>query len=104
MTQSRLDSLLEKAKNNEITISEVAEIMGSSLQSNSKHSKDIKELLTRVMSKLESIEQKVNYLYENNSPVFAAVLEDEKEDWIVLLFYCAVSAKLNFTLNGWSVS
>jgi len=80
MTQSRLDSLLEKAKNNEITISEVAEITGSSLQSNSKHSKDIKELLTRVMSKLESIEQKVNYLYENNSPVFAAVLEDEKED------------------------
>ena len=41
---------------------------------------NIKELLTRVMSKLESIEQKVNYLYENNSPVFAAVLEDEKED------------------------
>ena len=80
MTQSKLDSLLEKAKNNEITLSEVTEIVSSSLQSNSKHSKDIKELLTRVISKLESIEQKVNYLYENNSPVFAAVLEDEKED------------------------
>ncbi|MEY4572480.1 MAG: hypothetical protein RLZ10_1720 [Bacteroidota bacterium] len=80
MTQSRLDSLLEKANNNEITLSEVTEIVGSVLQSNSKHSKDIKELLTRVINKLEAIEQKVNYLYENNSPVFAAVLEDEKED------------------------
>ncbi len=80
MTQSRLDSLLEKAKNNEISLSEVTEIVGSVLQSNSKHSKDIKELLTRVINKLEAIEQKVNYLYENNSPVFAAVLEDEKED------------------------
>jgi hypothetical protein len=80
MTQSRLDSLLEKANNNEISLSEVTEIVGSVLQSNSKHSKDIKELLTRVINKLEAIEQKVNYLYENNSPVFAAVLEDEKED------------------------
>jgi len=80
MTQSRLDSLLEKANNNEITLSEVTEIVGSVLQSNSKHSKDIKELLTRVINKLDAIEQKVNYLYENNSPVFAAVLEDEKED------------------------
>jgi hypothetical protein len=80
MTQSRLDSLLENAKNNETTLSEVTEIVGSVLLSNSKHSKDIKELLTRIITKLESIEQKVNYLYENNSPVFAAVLEDEKED------------------------
>ena len=80
MTQSRLDSLLEKANNNEISLSEVTEIVGSVLQSNSKHSKDIEELLTRVINKLEAIEQKVNYLYENNSPVFAAVLEDEKED------------------------
>jgi hypothetical protein len=80
MTQSRLDSLLENAKNNETTLSEVTEIVGSVLLSNSKHSKDIKELLTRIITKLESIEQRVNFLYENNSPVFAAVLEDEKED------------------------
>jgi len=74
MTQSRLDSLLENAKNNETTLSEVTEIVGSVLLSNSKHSKDIKELLTRIITKLESIEQIVNFLYENNSPVFAAVL------------------------------
>jgi hypothetical protein len=80
MTQSRLDSLLENAKNNETTLSEVTEIVGSVLLSNSKHSKDIKELLIRIITKLESIEQRVNFLYENNSPVFAAVLEDEKED------------------------
>jgi hypothetical protein len=80
MTQSRLDSLLENAKNNETTLSEVTEIVGSVLLSNSKHSKDIKELLTRIITKLESIEQRVNFLYENNSPVFAAVLEDENED------------------------
>ena len=80
MTQSRLDSLLENAKNNETTLSEETEIVGSVLLSNSKHSKDIKELLTRIITKLESIEQRVNFLYENNSPVFAAVLEDEKED------------------------
>ena len=80
MTQSRLDSLLENAKNNETTLSEVTEIVGSVLLSNSKHSKDIKELLIRIITKVESIEQRVNFLYENNSPVFAAVLEDEKED------------------------
>jgi len=86
MTQSRLDLLIEKANNEEITLSEVTEIVGSILQSNSRHSKDIKDLLTKIINKLDSIEQKVNYLYENNSPVFAAVLEDEKEDWKVLLF------------------
>ena len=80
MTQSRLDSLLEKANNNDITLSETTEIVGSILQSNSRHSKDIKDLLNKIFTKLETIEQKVNYLYENNSPVFAAVIEDEKED------------------------
>ena len=44
------------------------------------HAKDIKDILTKLNSRLDTIEQKINYLYENNSPVFAAVLEDEKED------------------------
>ena len=80
MTQSRLNDLLEKANKDIITISEVAEICGATLQSNSKHAKDIKDLLNKINIKLDSLEQKINYLYENNSPVFAAVLEDEKED------------------------
>ena len=42
--------------------------------------KDIKDILTKLNNRLDTIEQKINYLYENNSPVFAAVLEDEKED------------------------
>jgi uncharacterized FlaG/YvyC family protein len=80
MTQSRLNDLLDKASKDIITISEVAEICGAALQSNSKHAKDIKDILTKLNSRLDTIEQKINYLYENNSPVFAAVLEDEKED------------------------
>ena len=80
MTQSRLNDLLDKSKQDIITISEVAEICGATLQSNSKHAKDIKDLLNKINMKLDNLEQKINYLYENNSPVFAAVLEDEKED------------------------
>lgn len=80
MTQTRLNDLLEKAKQDVITISEVAEICGATLQSNSKHAKDIKDLLHKLNNRLDIIEQKINFLYENNSPVFAAVLEDEKED------------------------
>lgn len=80
MTQSRLNDLLDKAKNNEITLSEVAEICGATLQSNSKHAKEIKDLLNKINTRIDNIEQKINFLYENNSPVFAAVLEDEKED------------------------
>ena len=92
MTQTRLNDLLEKASKDIITISEVAEICGATLQSNSKHAKDIKDILTKLNNRLDTIEQKINYLYENNSPVFAAVLEDEKEDWKVLLFlFCSIS-------------
>jgi uncharacterized FlaG/YvyC family protein len=80
MTQTRLNDLLEKAKQDVITISEVAEICGAALQSNSKHAKDIKDLLHKLNNRLDILEQKINFLYENNSPVFAAVLEDEKED------------------------
>jgi ABC-type transporter Mla subunit MlaD len=80
MTQTRLNELLEKANDDLITLSQVAEICGAALQSNSKHAKDIKDLLTKLNNRLDNIEQKINYLYENNSPIFAAVLEDEKED------------------------
>lgn len=80
MTQTRLNDLLDKAKSETIILSEVAEICGATLQSNSKHAKDIKDLLTKLNNRLDTLEQKINYLYENNSPVFAAVLEDEKED------------------------
>jgi hypothetical protein len=80
MTQTRLNDLLEKAKQDVISISEVAEICGATLQSNSKHAKDIKDLLHKLNNRLDILEQKINFLYENNSPVFAAVLEDEKED------------------------
>ena len=66
MTQTRLNDLLDKAKNNEITLGEVAEICGATLQSNSKHAKDIKDLLTKINNRLDTLEQKINYLYENN--------------------------------------
>ena len=53
MTQSRLNDLLEKASKDIITISEVAEICGAALQSNSKHAKDIKDILTKLNNRLE---------------------------------------------------
>ena len=52
MTQSRLDLLIEKANNEEITLSEVTEIVGSILQSNSRHSKDIKDLFACICSSI----------------------------------------------------
>ena len=64
MTQSRLNDLLEKASKDIITISEVAEICGAALQSNSKHAKDIKDILTKLNSRLDTIEQKINYILE----------------------------------------
>lgn len=80
MTQTRLNELLDKANKNTITLGEVAEICGAALQSNSKHAKDIKDHLNKLNNRLDSLEHKINHLYENNSPVFAAVIEDEKED------------------------
>ena len=104
MTQTKLNQILEKVQSESVTLSEITEISAAILQSTSKHSNEIKDTLNKILTKLDNIESKVNYLYENNSPVFAAVYEDEKEDWKVLLFYSAVSAKLSLTLNGWSVS
>lgn len=104
MTQTRLNQILEKVQSDSVTISEITEISAAILQSTSKHSHEIKDTLNKILTKLENIENKVNYLYENNSPVFAAVYEDEKEDWKVLLFYADVSDKLSLTLNGLSVS
>ena len=80
MTQTRLNQILEKVQADSVTLSEITEITAAILQSTSKHSHDIKDTLNKISTKLDNIENKVNYLYENNSPVFAAVYEDEKED------------------------
>jgi len=87
MTQTKLNQILEKVQSESVTLSEITEISAAILQSTSKHSNEIKDTLNKILTKLDNIESKVNYLYENNSPVFAAVYEDEKEDWKVLLFY-----------------
>ena len=57
MTQNRLDELMEKVASKEIDINDLAEICGAILQSNSKHSKDIKNRLSAVEKRLEDIEK-----------------------------------------------
>ena len=77
------NKLYVTSKSNKINILEKLEEIKKMLliiEEGTPETKDIKDILTKLNSRLDTIEQKINYLYENNSPVFAAVLEDEKED------------------------
>lgn len=77
MKQSRLDQLLEKSNNNNITISELTEICAATLQSVSRHSNDIKKQLDSIEKKLAQLETELIKISENE-PVFGVI--DEMDD------------------------
>ena len=72
MTQNRLNDLNEKIEKETISLSELAEICSSALESSSRHSKDIKNALKNIEDKLNALEDKSNL-------GFNVILEDEED-------------------------
>ena len=79
MTQNRLNDLNEKIEKETITMSELAEICSSSLESSSRHSKDIKNMLKSIEDKLSLIQEKIQELEDKSNLGFGVILEDEKD-------------------------
>ena len=93
MTESRLNELINKSKTDSITNEELFEVLAATLQSVSRHSKDIK-------SKLDDIDKKINTLMEEtNESFFGRIIEEPDQDWSGLK-----SDKLKLILKAWSVS
>jgi DNA repair exonuclease SbcCD ATPase subunit len=80
MKQTRLDELMKKAENEEITLSEIAEIAGSILTSLSRHSNDIKAKLSVLEDKISKIEENMDSI-RMSQPVFGIIddMEDEPD-------------------------
>lgn len=79
MTQNRLNDLNEKIEKETITISELAEICSASLESSSRHSKDIKNILKSIEEKLSVLEEKIQELEGKSNLGFRVILEDEED-------------------------
>lgn len=79
MTQNRLNDLNEKIEKETITMSELAEICSSSLESSSRHSKDIKNMLKSIEDKLSLIQEKIQELEDKSNLGFGVILEDEED-------------------------
>lgn len=74
MTESRLNELLNKSKTDSITNEELFEVLAATLQSVSRHSKDIK-------SKLDDIDKKINTLMqETTESFFGRIIEEPDQD------------------------
>ena len=76
MTQQRLEELLEKS---DLTNQELAEILGATLLSVSKHSKEIKSALNAIDTKLEVIQKKLDLLEEKSNFGFGIIMDDEED-------------------------
>lgn len=79
MKQTRLDELNEKIKNSEISIIEVAEIVSATLESSSRHSKEIKLRLSSIEENLNNMNKKLDKILNNLSPAFGVVIDDEED-------------------------
>ena len=79
MKQIRLDELMNKAADEKITLSEVAEIVGACLQSFSRHSNDIKAKLTLLEEQTYVLEEKLEMILNNQSPAFGVIVDDDDE-------------------------
>lgn len=79
MTQNRLNDLNEKIEKETISLSELAEICSSALESSSRHSKDIKNMLKSIEDKLIALEEKIQELEDKSNLGFNVILEDEED-------------------------
>ena len=80
MKQTRLDELMAKANQNEITISELAEICGSCLMSLSRHANEIKNRLNSIEKRMEELDNNMDSIKELSSPVFGVISDMEEEE------------------------
>jgi phage shock protein A len=80
MTQNRLDELMEKVARKEIDLNDLAEICGAVLQSNSRHSKDIKNRLSTIEKRFDDIEKNMDSIKDLSSPAFGIISDMEDPD------------------------
>ena len=80
MKPSRLQEILASAEKGQATVNEAVEIAGAALASTSRHSADIKQMLQEMMTRLSAMQEQIDFLYQNNSPIYAAVFQDESEE------------------------
>ena len=69
----------EKIEKETISLSELAEICSSALESSSRHSKDIKNALKNIEDKLNALEEKIQELEDKSNLGFNVILEDEED-------------------------
>lgn len=80
MKPSRLKEIMALADEGSATVNECIEIAGAALESSSRHSTEIKDLLKNILQKQAEIDNKLNYLLVRNAPIYAARIEDEIEE------------------------
>lgn len=76
MTHNRLEELIT---NPDITNQELAEILGATLLSVSKHAKEIKSTINAIDSKLEVMQKKLDLLEEKSNFGFGIIMDDEED-------------------------
>lgn len=79
MKPARLNEITALAAEGKATLSDCVEIAAAALLSSSRHSKDIKTTLDALIQKITTLEEKIDYLVKNNSPVYLAVMEEEED-------------------------
>ena len=79
MKQSRLDEIMNKPED-QLKLSELAEITGATLTSLSRHANDIKSKLTQIENRLALIEKNMDTI-RMSQPVFGIIddMEDEPD-------------------------
>jgi hypothetical protein len=80
MKPSRLQEILAAAEQGQATINEAVEIAGASLASTSRHSAEIKQMLQDIITRMSAMQEQIDFLYQHNSPIYAAVLQDEADE------------------------
>jgi hypothetical protein len=80
MKPSRLAEILGKAAEGKADLADVVEIVGATLVSMSRSNTEIKTIVQGLADAMQEMQEKVDFLYEHNSPIYAAVLEDEEEE------------------------
>lgn len=77
MKESRLNDLIEKCKNQDITNNELMEVLSSTLQSLSRHSKEIKAKIDEQNIKLDKI---IDMLENSPEQFFGRIIEEPDQD------------------------
>ena len=81
MKESEVRDLQDRAAQGNATLNDVVQIMGATLVSSSKHSKDIKELLAKVVALQNDMVSRIERVERQTlSPVWQMMVEDEADE------------------------